>query len=135
MRDSARPLSAARSLALTVPRGVPLEQRDDAPHQLRVHPKRVRRLRRAAEAERRVAAGIVLFVELLGVAIGDAFGQPAAVLLGAVGLADQLIPVVAVGTEKPAVAHDEGDAGRVEAILEQLERPAQVALPAVRVAG
>ena len=39
-----------------------------------------------------------------------------------------------VGRQDPPVEHDERDAGRVEAVLEQLERPPQVALPAVGVA-
>ena len=40
-----------------------------------------------------------------------------------------------VGGQDPPVAHDERDAGRVEAVLEELERPAEVALPAVGVPG
>ena len=40
-----------------------------------------------------------------------------------------------IGGEDPPVAHDERHPGRVEVVLEQLERPAQVALPAVGVPG
>ena len=95
----------------------------------------VGRLGQAPEAEARMAARVVAVVELGGVAVGDPLRQAAAVLLRAGRLGDQLVPVVGIGRQDPPVAHDERDAGRVQAVLQELERPPQVALPAVGVAG
>ena len=80
-------------------------------------------------------AGVALLVELGGVALGDAFGQAAAVLLGPGGLGDQLVPVRWIRAQDLAIAHDQGDPIGMKIVLKELERPAEVALPAVRVAG
>jgi hypothetical protein len=72
---------------------------------------------------------------LRGVAVGDPLGQPAAVPLGARRLGHQLVPVAGVRRKNPPVAHDEGDAGRVEAVFQKLERAPEVPLPAVGVPG
>ena len=74
-------------------------------------------------------------VELRGVAVADPLREPAAVPLGARGLGHELVPVVRVGRENPSVAHDEGHADRVQPVLQELEGPAKVPLPAVGVAG
>ena len=82
-----------------------------------------------------MATGIALLVELGGIALGDALRQSTAVLLGPCRLGDQLIPVRGIGAQDLPVAHDECDAVGVEVVLQELEGPPQVALPAVRVAG
>ena len=118
-----------------VAEGVALEQADDDADRVGVDLEDVRRLRGAPEAEPGVAARVVAAVELGGVAVGDPLREPAAVLLRPGRLRDQLVPVVRVGREDPPVAHDERDAGRVEVVLEELEGPPEVALPAVGVPG
>jgi hypothetical protein len=82
-----------------------------------------------------MATGIALLVELGGIALGDALRQSTAVLLGPCRLGDQLIAVGGIRAQDLPVAHDEGDAVGVKVVVEELECPAQVALPAIRVAG
>ncbi|HEU4571619.1 MAG TPA: hypothetical protein VFR93_02960 [Candidatus Limnocylindrales bacterium] len=95
----------------------------------------MRTLGRAPEAESGVATLVRVAIELRGIPVGDPLRQAAAVPLGTRRLGDQLVPVTGVRREDPPVAHDEGDAGRVEAVFEQLEGPAEVPLPAVGVPG
>ncbi|HWP63892.1 MAG TPA: hypothetical protein VNO86_10525 [Candidatus Binatia bacterium] len=118
-----------------VAQGVPLEQRHRCPDGRWVDLEGVWRLGQASEAEARVPAWVVTVVELRRVAVGDPLGEAAAVLLRARRLRDELVPVVRVGGQDPPVAHDEGDASGVQAVLEELQRPPQVALPAVGVAS
>lgn len=89
----------------------------------------------APEAEAAVPALVVLLVELGGMALSDPLRPAAAVLLGARRLGDQIVPVGGIRRRDPPVAHDERDAIGVELVFEQLERPPQIALPAVGVTG
>ncbi len=117
-----------------VAQGTTLEQRDRDPDGGGVDLQRVRRLGQAPEAEASVAARVVAMVELGGVAVRDPLRQSAAVLLGASGLRDELVPVVRIRGQDPPVAHDEGDAGRMQPVLQQLQRPAQLPRRAVKLA-
>jgi hypothetical protein len=115
--------------------GVPLEQADGDPDCGGVDLEGMRRIWHAPEAEAGVPARVIVVVELGGVAVGDPLGQPPAVLLGAGRLRDELVPVMRVRREDPPVAHDERDPDGMEAVLEELESPPEVPLPAVGVAG
>ena len=95
----------------------------------------MRRLREAPEAQRRIAGLVVVAVELRRVAIGHSLGEAEGVALRRRRLGDELVPVVGIGREDAPVAHDERHPRWMEVILEELERPAQVALPAVGVPG
>ncbi len=86
--------------------GVPLEERDSEPDGRGIDLDRVRRVGPPAEAQRRVASLIIVGLELRAVAVDDPFGQPPDVPLGAGSLGHELVPVVRVGGEDPAVAHD-----------------------------
>ena len=69
------------------------------------------------------------------VAFGDPFREPAAVLPDSYRLGDQLVPVVRIGADDPAVAHHESDPCRMKVVFRELQGPPQVALPAVRISG
>jgi hypothetical protein len=77
---------------------------------------------------------VALLRPLARVPLPDPAGQAAAVALSVLRLVDELVPVAIGGGEDLLVAEVHGDASRMEGVLEQLERPAQVALPARDVA-
>ncbi|MEA2026390.1 MAG: hypothetical protein U9O18_06840 [Chloroflexota bacterium] len=117
-----------------VTQGVSLERMDDIADGVRVQLQRVR-LSATAQSPWSIARLVTEALELRCVAVGDALAQAAAVLVGLVRLADELVPIARVGADDSSVAHDERDAGWVQAVLEQLERATEIALPTVRVAG
>jgi len=128
------PYSAPKTFKTDVSSGVPLEHLHDPTDGLRIDLEQVRRLRLPTKSggciPRRVGvAAIPSFIP-----IGDPLAQTAAVDLGAMGLANHLIPVVRVAREQTPVAHDQGYASRVESVFNELEEAAQVALPPVGVA-
>ena len=88
-----------------------------------------------AEPERGVAGWIGIAVVAGLVAVRDPFAEAATVDLGSVRLADHLVPVMGVAGQQAPVAHDESHARRVEGILDEFQEAAQVALPAIGVAG
>jgi hypothetical protein len=85
------------------------------------------------EAEGSVAARISEVAELRGIAVGDPLAKSTAVSLRLMSLGDHLVPVPRVGAEQATIAHDPGDTGRVKGVLDQLEGPPKVALPAIEV--
>ncbi|MHB8671995.1 MAG: hypothetical protein ACYDAD_15795 [Acidimicrobiales bacterium] len=97
---------------------VPLEQAHNDGHVVGVDLEGVRRLRKAPEAQRGVAAGVALLVELRGVALGNALREAAAVLLRPGRLGDQLVPVRGIGAQDLPVAHHQADTVRVQLVLE-----------------
>ena len=136
MRSGARPVSRAKPSMLTVPEGIPLEQRDCRARSSPDRPRGCGAARsRRRKPERCVAALVVVAVELRGVAVGDPLGEAEGVALGGRRLGDELVAVVGIGTQDAPVAHHEGHPRRMEVIFEELEGPTEVALPAVGVAG
>ncbi len=135
MRVAARPVSASSCFALTLPRAY----RSNRPTAIGIGPGRSRGCAAARGRRRKPRParppGSSLLVELRGVALGDPLRQPAAVLLGAGGLGDQLVPVVRDRSSGSSGRTSPGRRHSVQPVLEQLERPAQVALPAVGVPG
>ena len=86
--------------------------------------------RQPHEAEGGVAARISEVAELRRIAVGDPLAKSTAVPLRLVSLGDHLVPVPRIGAEQATIAHDPGDTGRVKGVLDQLEGPPKVALPA-----
>jgi hypothetical protein len=72
-------------------------------------------------------------LELGGVAVADPLREAAAIAFGSRSFRHELVPVVGIRREDASVAHDEGHPGRVQPILQELEGPSQVALPAIGV--
>jgi hypothetical protein len=87
-----------------------------------------RRLALADDAVwRSVAAGYPESTALRGVAFTDALGELAAVRLGLMGLADELVPVVRVRAEQTLAREQDHHAGRVKMIFNGDERLLEVA--------
>ena len=61
------------------------------------------------------------------VALAHPLGELAAVRLGLVGLADELVPVAGVAREQPLVGEQDGDARGREVVLDRDERLLEVA--------
>jgi hypothetical protein len=103
---------------------VALEERDRAVDRRRIDLQRVRRLRKAPEAQRRVAGLVVVAIELGRVAIGHALGEAKGVPLRRRRLGDELVPVAGIGGEDASVAHDERHPRWMEVIFQKFEGPA-----------
>ncbi len=74
--------------------------------------------------------GIALLDELGGIALLDPTGEAPAVALGVLGLVDELVPMALGRGQDLLIAEIDRDAGRMKGVLEELERSAEVALPA-----
>lgn len=87
------------------------------------------------EFERGAAAGVGETPELRGVSVRDPLAEAPAVPLGFMRLGHHLVPVSWIRTHQPSIAHDPGNTGRMEAVLDQLQGASQVALPPIEVAS
>jgi hypothetical protein len=87
------------------------------------------------ESEWGAAARVGETPELRGVSVRDPLTEAPAVPLGFMRLGHHLVPVSWIRTHQPPIAHDPGDPGRMEAVLDQLQGASQVALPPIEVAG